>query len=368
MASVSVRNLRVLLGAQPVIDALDLDVADGEFLVLLGPSGCGKSTLLNALAGLVETSGGRIEIDGVDATWASPRERNIGMVFQSYALYPTMSVAKNLSFGLRARGMPRAEVQQRVQRAAALLQLEPLLSRKPAQLSGGQRQRVAIGRALVRDARVFLLDEPLSNLDANLRAALRRELKMLHQRLGATMIYVTHDQVEALTLATRIAVLHGGRIQQLGTPAEVYERPANRFVAGFIGAPPMNFCNGNVAVDIAGPRFIAPGMNVDLSGYAFDRGPPVDGEAVTLGIRPEQLRPRDGAQAPDAGGAGAGGTGVVTLIEPMGNHHVLWFDCNGESWSALAQQDHAHQSGQTVAFDFDPRRVALFRGSDGMRR
>jgi multiple sugar transport system ATP-binding protein len=175
VASVTVRNLSVTLGAQPVIDALDLDVADGEFLVLLGPSGCGKSTLLNAMAGLVETSGGRIEIDGVDATWASPRERNIGMVFQSYALYPTMSVEKNLSFGLRARGMPRAEVQQRVQRAAALLQLEPLLSRKPAQLSGGQRQRVAIGRALVRDARVFLLDEPLSNLDANLRASLRRE-------------------------------------------------------------------------------------------------------------------------------------------------------------------------------------------------
>ena len=368
MASVTVRNLSVTLGAQPVIDALDLDVADGEFLVLLGPSGCGKSTLLNAMAGLVETSGGRIEIDGVDATWASPRERNIGMVFQSYALYPTMSVEKNLSFGLRARGMPRAEVQQRVQRAAALLQLEPLLSRKPAQLSGGQRQRVAIGRALVRDARVFLLDEPLSNLDANLRASLRRELKLLHQRLGATMIYVTHDQVEALTLATRIAVLHGGRIQQLGTPAEVYERPANRFVAGFIGAPPMNFCNGKIAIDIAGPRFIAPGLNVDLRGYAFDRGPAADGETVTLGIRPEQLRPRDSAQAPDAGATGASGTGVVTLIEPMGNHHVLWFDCNGESWSALAQLDHAHQSGQTVAFDFDPRRVALFRGSDGMRR
>jgi len=357
-----------MLGAQPVIDALDLDVADGEFLVLLGPSGCGKSTLLNAMAGLVETSGGRIEIDGVDATWASPRERNIGMVFQSYALYPTMSVEKNLSFGLRARGMPRAEVAQRVQRAAALLQLEPLLTRKPAQLSGGQRQRVAIGRALVRDARVFLLDEPLSNLDANLRASLRRELKLLHQRLGATMIYVTHDQVEALTLATRIAVLHGGRIQQLGTPAEVYERPANRFVAGFIGAPPMNFCNGNIAVDATGPRFIAPSLNVDLRDHVFDHGPPVDGEAVTLGIRPEQLRPQQGAGTPGTGTRGASCSGVVTLVEPMGNHHVLWFECNGESWSALAQQDQAHQGGQTVAFDVDARSVALFRGSDGMRR
>ena len=368
MASVTVRNLSVRLGAHPVIDALDLDVADGEFLVLLGPSGCGKSTLLNAMAGLVDISGGRIEIDGVDATWATPRERNIGMVFQSYALYPTMSVAGNLSFGLRARGMPRAEVQQRVQRAAALLQLEPLLSRKPSQLSGGQRQRVAIGRALVRDARVFLLDEPLSNLDANLRASLRRELKLLHQRLKATMIYVTHDQVEALTLATRIAVLHGGRIQQLGTPAEVYDRPANRFVAGFIGAPPMNFCNGKVAVDITGPHFVAPGLSVDLRDYAFDRGPPVDGETVTLGIRPEQLRPWDTAHARDTRAIGAHCTGVVTLVEPMGNHHVIWFDCNGESWSALAQQDHAHQSGETVPFALDVRKVALFRGSDGMRR
>ncbi len=358
MAAVNVRNLSVMLGGQPVIEALDLEVADGEFLVLLGPSGCGKSTLLNAMAGLIEVSGGRIEIDGVDQTWASPRDRNIGMVFQSYALYPNMSVANNLSFGLRARGMPRAQVGERVQRAAALLQLEPLLARKPAQLSGGQRQRVAIGRALVRDARVFLLDEPLSNLDANLRAALRRELKLLHQRLGATMIYVTHDQVEALTLASRIAVLHQGRIQQLGTPAEVYARPANRFVAGFMGAPPMNFCDGTLATGGTGPRFIAPGFDLDLSDYEFSGARPVEREPIVLGIRPEHLRLEPRADC----------SGVVTLVEPMGNHQVLWFDCNGASWAALAQDERRYASGESVPFALDARRISLFRAGDGMRR
>jgi multiple sugar transport system ATP-binding protein len=358
MAAVNVRNLSVTLGGQPVIEALDLDVADGEFLVLLGPSGCGKSTLLNAMAGLIEVSGGRIEIDGIDQTWASPRDRNIGMVFQSYALYPTMSVAGNLSFGLRARGVSRAEVEERVQRVAALLQLEPLLARKPSQLSGGQRQRVAIGRALVRDARVFLLDEPLSNLDANLRAALRRELKLLHQRLGATMIYVTHDQVEALTLASRIAVLHHGRIQQLGTPAEVYARPANRFVAGFMGSPPMNFCEGTIASGGGGPRFTAPGLDLDLRYYEFGGAPPVDGEPVVVGIRPEHLRPHAGADC----------SGVITLVEPMGNHQVVWFDCNGASWAALAQGERRYRGGETVPFALDARQISLFRASDGLRR
>ena len=347
-----------MLGGQPVIDGLDLEVADGEFLVLLGPSGCGKSTLLHAIAGLVDVSGGHIEIDGVDTTWASPRERNIGMVFQSYALYPTMSVAGNLSFGLRARGMPRAEVAARVQRAASLLQLEPLLGRKPAQLSGGQRQRVAIGRALVRDARVFLLDEPLSNLDANLRAALRRELKLLHQRLGATMIYVTHDQVEALTLATRLAVLHQGRIQQLGTPAEVYARPANRFVAGFIGAPPMNFRDGVINHAGDGLRFRAAGLDIDLRDYRFAGAPPPDGEPAVLGIRPEHLRLAAGADC----------SGAVTLTEPMGNHQVIWFDCHGASWSVLAPDDHRYRNGATIACAIDARQLSLFRADDGSRR
>jgi multiple sugar transport system ATP-binding protein len=267
VAGVQIRDLAVRFGANTVLGGLNLDVQDGEFLVLLGPSGCGKSTLLHSLAGLIEVAGGQIAIGGQDMTWAEPAERGIGMVFQSYALYPTMTVERNLSFGLRVAGLPAAEVAQRVQRAAQMLQLEPLLQRKPSQLSGGQRQRVAIGRALVRDAGLYLFDEPLSNLDAQLRGDLRRELKLLHQRLGTTMVYVTHDQVEAMTLATRIVVMQGGQIQQVGAPAEVYERPANRFVAGFLGSPGMNFVEGRVQVSEGAACFAGEGLVLSLSGY-----------------------------------------------------------------------------------------------------
>jgi multiple sugar transport system ATP-binding protein len=357
MTGVTVSSLRKAYGPLTVLHDIDLEVREGEFTVLLGPSGCGKSTLLSAIAGLDEIDGGTIAIGAEDVTDREPSKRGIAMVFQSYALYPTMTVAGNLSFGLRARGMPRAEVAARVQRAAALLQLEPLLARKPAQLSGGQRQRVAIGRALVRDARVYLLDEPLSNLDANLRASLRRELKLLHQRLGATMIYVTHDQAEALTLATRIAVLHRGRIQQLGTPAEVYARPANRFVAGFIGSPPMNFLDGRLVSSGGALRFAAQGFSVDLRGYEFAHLPPIDGEPLVLGIRPEHLRLEPGGDC----------TGVVTLVEPMGNHQVVWFDCGGASWSVLVGGEARHRIGEAVALAPDARQVSLFRTGDGER-
>ena len=244
MAAVSIRNLSIALAGTSIIEDLSLEVASGEFLVLLGPSGCGKSTLLNGIAGLADVASGTVVIGGEDVTAADPADRNIGMVFQSYALYPTMTVAGNLSFGLRVRGVSRDQIEARVRRIAELLHLDTLLARKPAQLSGGQRQRVAIGRALVRDAQVFLLDEPLSNLDAGLRVELRRELNLLHRRLGATMIHVTHDQVEAMTLATRIAVMRGGRIEQLGTPDEVYARPASLFVAGFLGSPRRQFRAG----------------------------------------------------------------------------------------------------------------------------
>src|ERR1700761_1006731 len=254
------------MGANAILEGLDLDVVAGEFLVLLGPSGCGKSTLLHAVAGLIDTEAGSVHIGGRDVTWADPKDRGIGMVFQSYALYPTMSVEKNMSFGLRVAGLPKAEIAKRVERASRMLQLDALLGRKPAQLSGGQRQRVAIGRALVREAQGFLFDEPLSNLDAKLRTELRRELKALHRELGATMVYVTHDQVEAMTLATRVAVMRGGRIQQIGTPGEVYARPANLFVAGFLGSPSMNFVDGQIG-----------------------------GQAVTLGVRPEHLALRPAA-------------------------------------------------------------------------
>ncbi len=244
MTSVLVKDVSLNFGPVEVLKALNLDVAEGEFIVLLGPSGCGKSTLLNCIAGLLDVSDGQIFINGKNVTWEEPKDRGIGMVFQSYALYPQMTVRGNLSFGLKNAGVAREEIDKSIARTAEILQIQPLLDRKPSQLSGGQRQRVAIGRALVRDVDVFLFDEPLSNLDAKLRSELRVEIKRLHQRLANTMIYVTHDQIEAMTLADRIAVMKGGVIQQLDAPQAIYNRPVNRFVAGFIGSPGMNFIEG----------------------------------------------------------------------------------------------------------------------------
>ncbi len=251
MTSVLVKDVSLNFGNIEVLKSLNLDVPEGEFLVLLGPSGCGKSTLLNCIAGLLDVTAGQIFISGKNVTWEEPKDRGIGMVFQSYALYPQMTVRGNLSFGLKNAGMAAEEIGRRIARTAEILQIEPLLDRKPSQLSGGQRQRVAIGRALVRDVDVFLFDEPLSNLDAKLRSELRVEIKRLHQRLANTMIYVTHDQIEAMTLADRIAVMKGGLIQQFDAPQAIYNRPVNRFVAGFIGSPGMNFIEGEVDRDAA---------------------------------------------------------------------------------------------------------------------
>jgi len=322
--NVSIRQLAVHMGGTPVLENLDLDVVAGEFLVLLGPSGCGKSTLLHAIAGLVDVAAGAVHIGGRDVTWADPKDRAIGMVFQSYALYPTMNVERNMSFGLRVAGTPKAEVARRVARAARMLQLEPLLARKPAQLSGGQRQRVASGRALVREAQVFLFDEPLSNLDAKLRTELRRELKALHRELGATMVYVTHDQVEAMTLATRVAVMRGGRIQQVGTPGEVYARPANMFVAGFLGSPSMNFIEGETSA----------------------------GGAAVLGVRPEHLalHPADGARS----------EGEIALVEAMGAHEVVWLDMHGHRLAAIAPATGAHRIGDRVGVQIALDRASVF--------
>ena len=253
--SVEIRDLDLSFGAVKVLKGLNLDIYKGEFLVLLGSSGCGKSTLLNCIAGLLEVTDGQIFIGGKNVTWAEPSQRGIGMVFQSYALYPQMTVEGNLSFGLKNQRIPRAEISKRVARAAEILQITPLLGRKPGALSGGQRQRVAIGRALVRDVDVFLFDEPLSNLDAKLRTDLRVELKRLHQQLGNTMIYVTHDQVEAMTLADRVAIMKDGAIQQLDAPRTIYAKPRNKYVAGFIGSPAMNFLKGEIANAETGPIF-----------------------------------------------------------------------------------------------------------------
>jgi multiple sugar transport system ATP-binding protein len=352
MANVNLRKLNIKLGGKIIIQDLDLQVEPGEFLVLLGPSGCGKSTLLHSIAGLVDVDGGAIEIGGRDMTDADPSERGIGMVFQSYALYPTMSVEDNMSFGLRIAGTPKAEIRRRVTHAAEMLQLAALLSRKPAQLSGGQRQRVAIGRALVREAQVFLFDEPLSNLDAKLRAELRRELKLLHQKLGSTMIYVTHDQVEAMTLASRIVVMDKGEVQQIGTPLDVYERPANRFVAGFLGAPAMAFVDGALDAEgrfTAGELAIAPAPGCCAQGLAA--------RPAVLGVRPEHVAIRaDGALG-----------GTVSLVEPMGNHHVVWVRCGAHTLASLVHGDSAHAPGQAVRFAVDACRVSLFDPQSGTR-
>ncbi|MFC0396881.1 ABC transporter ATP-binding protein [Paraburkholderia rhizosphaerae] len=363
LANVSVRDLKVQLGANTVIDALDLDVRGGEFVVLLGPSGCGKSTLLHSIAGLIDVADGSIEIAGEDMTWADPKDRRVALVFQSYALYPTMSVERNLSFALRINGTPKAEIERRVARASDMLQLGPLLKRKPAQLSGGQRQRVAIGRAIVREADVFLFDEPLSNLDAKLRTELRRELKQLHQRLNATMIYVTHDQVEAMTLATRMAVMKSGVIQQFGTPAQVYARPENLFVATFLGSPAMNLMNGVLTVDNDRVRFQGAHFTLDVSGYAF-RSAPVPGLPCVLGVRPEDVRVElDGEIAANTGGERA----KVSLVEPMGNHRVIWLDYHGAQVASIDQKKTPVAVGDTAAFVVDGAHISLFDEASGTR-
>src|ERR1044071_3508585 len=261
--SVSVRDLSLSFVSVSALEHLDLDIMDGEFLVLLGPSGCGKSTLLNCIAGLIDVTDGQVFINGWNVTWEEPKDRHIGMVFQSYALYPQMSVRRNLSFGLRSAGVPNDEIRKRIARTAGILQIEPLLDRQPSQLSGGQRQRVAIGRALVRDVDVFLFDEPLSNHDAKLRSDLRIEIKRLPQRLKNTMIYVTHDQIEAMTLADRIAIMRNGVIQQLDEPHTIYNKPVNLFVAGFLGSPSMNFLRG--AMD--GSAIKIDSVNVPVGSY-----------------------------------------------------------------------------------------------------
>ncbi|MER8379529.1 sn-glycerol-3-phosphate ABC transporter ATP-binding protein UgpC [Mesorhizobium sp. M1399] len=287
MATLSIRDVRKSYGSVQVLHGVDIELEDGGFLVLLGPSGCGKSTLLNMIAGLDDTSGGDILIGGRSVLDLAPKDRNIAMVFQSYALYPTMSVARNIGFGLEMRGVGADQRTRAVEDAARMLQISHLLDRRPANLSGGQRQRVAMGRAIVRDPELFLFDEPLSNLDAKLRVEMRTEIKRLHERLGTSIVYVTHDQIEAMTLGTKVAVMKSGYIQQLGDPRTIYERPANMFVASFIGSPAMNFLAGRLVPDSEGVRFQASGVSIVLP----TRNRQVGSERpVMLGIRPEELR------------------------------------------------------------------------------
>jgi multiple sugar transport system ATP-binding protein len=336
-----------------VVQGLDLAVADGEFMVLVGPSGCGKSTTLRMLAGLEEPSAGRILIGDADVTDLPPAQRGVAMVFQSYALYPHMTVAENLGFGLRMAGKPRAEVAAAVERAAERLQLGALLQRRPKELSGGQRQRVAIGRAIVREPKVFLFDEPLSNLDAALRTQMRIELAQLHQSLGTTIVYVTHDQVEAMTLGDRIAVFNQGRIEQVGAPMQVYQQPANRFVAGFLGSPCMNFLP---VEGVSEHALLVPG---GLLHWPASRG--VAGERVaTLGVRPEHLK-LVGEEAPHAL------TGHVGTVEQLGDTSVAYVSLPGlaEPVAVKLQAGGALPSrGAAVRLAAEPTHLLAFAADD----
>ncbi|MDB5588608.1 MAG: transporter ATP-binding protein [Devosia sp.] len=352
-SSVSIKNLSLDFGSVKVLQSLDLEVARGEFIVLLGPSGCGKSTLLNCIAGLLDVTEGQIFIGGKNVTWAEPKDRGIGMVFQSYALYPQMTVERNLSFGLRVAGMPKAEIEQRVNRAAEILQIQPLLARKPANLSGGQRQRVAIGRALVRDVDVFLFDEPLSNLDAKLRSDLRVEIKRLHHRLKNTMIYVTHDQIEALTLADRIAIMKNGEIQQLADPHTIYNRPVNLYVAGFIGSPSMNFLEGTL--NAANQTFVADdGTVVPIATYQF--ATPVSGSTkAVLGVRPEHIVIGEEAKSKPFNQEVE-----IEIVEPMGSDTLAWTKIAGKAVTFRCDSDVVITTGQKILVGFDPARGSLF--------
>jgi multiple sugar transport system ATP-binding protein len=357
MASVTLDALRKQFpDGTLALDDLSLQIEDREFVTLLGPSGCGKTTTLRMIAGLDTPSNGRILFGSRRVDQLTPAARNVAMVFQSYALYPHMTVRRNLEYPLRKRGVAATERQQRVARTAALLKIEALLDRLPRQLSGGQQQRVALGRAMVRDCDVFLLDEPLSNLDAELRAHMRAELVQLHRRFGHTMIYVTHDQAEAMTMSTRMVVLRGGQLQQVGTPDEVYHAPTNRFVAGFVGSPTMNFVPGILTEAVGVLRFEAPSLVValpDARRVELARAP---ARSVLAGIRPEDLRLEPGD-----------GPGRILIVERLGHESIVWVGLGEQRLCCRAPPDAPLMPDQPVRFIADPTRVHLF-DADGARR
>ena len=362
MASVSLVDIEKRYGGHVVIPKLNVEIADGSFVVLVGPSGCGKTTTLNMIAGLEPISGGQLLIGERDVTDLPPKDRDIAMVFQSYALYPSMTVRQNITFGMECRHVPRAQQEAAVANVARLLQIEPLLDRRPSQLSGGQRQRVAMGRALVRDPLLFLFDEPLSNLDAKLRVEMRMEIKRLHQRIGATIVYVTHDQIEAMTMATRIAVMHQGAVQQFADPDTVYRYPANLFVARFMGSPPMNTMPARLVAEEGGPVVVIGAGRPDevrlrLQGY--DAAAAFRGSEVVLGIRPECIA--EGSR----GFSGASGAPIVInapveMIEPTGAETIVLLRLGGEPVLARITPDIRPAPGGLAAFALDTRRICLF--------
>ena len=353
MASVEIKAVRKAYGATAVIHGVDVDIRDGEFVVLVGPSGCGKSTLLRMIAGLENITGGEIRIGGRVVNNMPPKERDIAMVFQNYALYPHMSVYDNMGFSLKLRKTDGAIIRERVEKAAGILGLKPLLDRYPRQLSGGQRQRVAMGRAIVRDPQVFLFDEPLSNLDAKLRVAMRTEIKELHQRLSTTTVYVTHDQIEAMTMADKIVVMHDGIVEQIGAPLDLYDRPDNMFVAGFIGSPAMNFLPGEVAMGDGAARFHTDiGLVFPLPELAGSRA----GTRAVLGMRPEHLRvAADGAPV------------EVSVVEPMGSETQVVTKHGGVEIVCLFRDRILPKPGETIRIKPDSALVHLFDATSGVR-
>ena len=353
MAEIILQGVTKTFGKNEVIHRTDATIADGEFVVIVGPSGCGKSTVLRMIAGLETATTGEIRIGGKRVNEVEPKDRNIAMVFQNYALYPHMSVYDNMAYGLKIRKLSKEDIEKRVQRAAGILELAPFLQRKPNQLSGGQRQRVAMGRAIVREPAAFLFDEPLSNLDAKLRVQMRAEIKRLHQRVGATMIYVTHDQVEAMTLGDRIAVMRKGVLQQSADPFTLYTSPVNVFVAGFIGSPPINFFPATVAAD--GAAIEANGVRVPLPGRLRGVAGGLKGRPVVAGIRPEDLHLEDrpGGSLP----------ATADVREPLGNETLVhWRSPAGELISRIPGQA-APQVGESATLHFDLEKILLFDAS-----
>ncbi|MBN8952452.1 MULTISPECIES: sn-glycerol-3-phosphate ABC transporter ATP-binding protein UgpC [unclassified Rhizobium] len=355
MSNIVCANVDKSYGAINVIKGFNLDVSDREFIVFLGPSGCGKSTLLRMIAGLEDISGGTVSIGGRPVNDLEPRDRGVAMVFQNYALYPHMTIYDNIAFGLKRMKVPKDQIDERIKAVSATLGLEPYLSRKPTELSGGQQQRVAIARAMIKTPKVFLFDEPLSNLDAKLRHHMRVEIARLHQKLQTTTIYVTHDQLEAMTLADRIVLMKGGAIEQVGSPAEIYERPKSLFVAGFIGTPNINFIDVLVVEREGGWILRAEDMDIPISGKGFDLKP---GQTAVLGIRPPDLLPVD---------AGHGSlNGVADLIEFHGNDALVTFRFAGKEIGALVKTSSCPKTGDRVTFGFDEARIHLFDAETGL--
>ncbi len=362
MATITLEGVSKAFKGKPAVDGVDLSIDDGQFLIIVGPSGCGKTTTLRMLAGFERPTSGVVRIGGRVMNDVPPKDRDLAMVFQNYALFPHMTVAKNLAFGMRVRRVDRKVIDREVASIASMLGIEALLGRKPAELSGGERQRVALGRALLRKPKAFLLDEPLSNLDAALRAQMRFELKRIHAQFPVTTVYVTHDQVEAMTMADRIALMEGGRLQQVAAPEVLYSEPANTFVAGFVGSPKINLIPGQVVRDARRPTIRSMSCDIPVDGTAGAVLASLPHDNVVIGLRPEELRPR----RPATGGLPAV-RGVIELIEPLGSETHVALRVGGHVLTCKCPPRAGLEVGSEISVEFDPEHMKVFDGDTGMR-